>query len=308
MNGRRFQYDAEGKLQADGLRVYRWNDRDQLLETYGPEGSVSYSYDAFKRRNLKNELGSDVKYLWDKQNVARTIIGSSATDYLFGLSLDDIWSSSTGNITTEYQRDRLNNVITLVGPEGLKKSIAYDEYGRSQQQPTAMAQFGFTGNVEDVNGLVQLRFRYYDPMLGKFISEDFHGSVTQDSNFYTYSSNDPVTLSDPLGLDSHFELLDGIQDTLKKIKDGLAVADCYRAFLIKLLALDPKRSGRASSSEVEQDLRRLQIELQYCLAGIFLPDGIDICPPKDPPQQLPRPDPRQPSYTLPCPQYCSHSE
>jgi len=43
------------------------------------------------------------------------------------------------------------------------------------------------------------RARYYDPMAGRFLSEDpigFDGS----NNFYTYVGNDPINWTDPLGL------------------------------------------------------------------------------------------------------------
>ncbi len=48
-------------------------------------------------------------------------------------------------------------------------------------------------------GLYYYRARYYDPKIGRFISEDpidFLGGI----NFYTYVGNDPSTLADPFGL------------------------------------------------------------------------------------------------------------
>jgi RHS repeat-associated protein len=44
------------------------------------------------------------------------------------------------------------------------------------------------------------RARYYDPSIGRFISEDptqFAGSAT---NFYAYTENNPINLTDPSGL------------------------------------------------------------------------------------------------------------
>jgi RHS repeat-associated protein len=47
--------------------------------------------------------------------------------------------------------------------------------------------------------VLDYRARYYDPSIGRFISEDrikFEGGI----NFYSYAFNDPVDLTDPSGL------------------------------------------------------------------------------------------------------------
>jgi uncharacterized protein RhaS with RHS repeats len=45
-----------------------------------------------------------------------------------------------------------------------------------------------------------LRARYYDPLLGRFVSEDPIG-LSGGVNPYVYAHNDPVNLTDPTGLD-----------------------------------------------------------------------------------------------------------
>ncbi|HID69421.1 MAG TPA: hypothetical protein EYP35_02920, partial [Desulfobacterales bacterium] len=42
--------------------------------------------------------------------------------------------------------------------------------------------------------------RYYDPVTGRFISEDPLGFRGGDVNLYVYASNNPVLFVDPLGL------------------------------------------------------------------------------------------------------------
>lgn len=42
--------------------------------------------------------------------------------------------------------------------------------------------------------------RYYDPSIGRFISEDPIGFKGSGTNFYAYVNNDPIDLSDPFGL------------------------------------------------------------------------------------------------------------
>src|SRR5262249_18756836 len=57
----------------------------------------------------------------------------------------------------------------------------------------------FTGREFDSeSGLLYYRARYYDPKIGRFISEDpitFDGGI----NFYAYVGNNPINLTDPFG-------------------------------------------------------------------------------------------------------------
>ncbi len=45
-----------------------------------------------------------------------------------------------------------------------------------------------------------MRARYYDPAVGRFISEDPLGFDGGDVNLYGYASNSPMMMIDPLGL------------------------------------------------------------------------------------------------------------
>jgi RHS repeat-associated protein len=47
--------------------------------------------------------------------------------------------------------------------------------------------------------LYYMRARYYDPQLGRFLSEDPAG-IAAGLNLYTYAGNDPINQRDPSGL------------------------------------------------------------------------------------------------------------
>ncbi len=55
--------------------------------------------------------------------------------------------------------------------------------------------------MAEPNGFYYMRARYYDPKVGRFISEDPIGFGGGDVNLYAYVQNNPVMRIDPWGLD-----------------------------------------------------------------------------------------------------------
>ncbi|MCS6805892.1 MAG: RHS repeat-associated core domain-containing protein, partial [Blastocatellia bacterium] len=80
----------------------------------------------------------------------------------------------------------------------------YDAYGR----PSALSAVGnpylFTARRYDPEtGFYYYRTRYYDPLVGRFITRDtigMWGDETEFGNGYSYVGNAPVSLTDPFGL------------------------------------------------------------------------------------------------------------
>ena len=67
------------------------------------------------------------------------------------------------------------------------------------QTGTGNNRLKYTGREEDSTGLYYYRARYYDPFIGRFISEDPLGFSAGDVNFYAYVGNNPVNANDPTG-------------------------------------------------------------------------------------------------------------
>jgi RHS repeat-associated protein len=78
------------------------------------------------------------------------------------------------------------------------EQITYDAFGNSSG--SAYTRYTYTGREFDTDtGLYYYRARFYDPVVGRFISEDpigFDGGL----NWYGYVENDPIDFSDPTGL------------------------------------------------------------------------------------------------------------
>jgi len=95
-------------------------------------------------------------------------------------------------------RADVSSAGTVVG------SRRYQVYGavaiQSGQPPSVLA---FTGEIRDENGLVYLRNRWYDPVVGRFVSSDpYSGTALGPTtlNRYVYAEANPARFTDPSGL------------------------------------------------------------------------------------------------------------
>lgn len=106
--------------------------------------------------------------------------------------------------TVEYiHTDALGTPIAVTDASGnLIETSEYEPYGKLLNRPLTDGP-GFTGHVEDAaTGLTYMQQRYYDPVVGRFLSVD---PVTADSvsgsnfNRYWYADNNPYRFVDPDG-------------------------------------------------------------------------------------------------------------
>ena len=76
----------------------------------------------------------------------------------------------------------------------------YDAFDNATN-PSFPTRYQFTGREFDsFSGLQFSRARFYDPRLGRFISEDPIGFAGGDVNLYGYVRNQPYIFRDPMGL------------------------------------------------------------------------------------------------------------
>ncbi|GIW94110.1 MAG: hypothetical protein KatS3mg110_2151 [Pirellulaceae bacterium] len=100
--------------------------------------------------------------------------------------------------------DHLGTVRDLIDSSGnVVNHLRYEAFGRITSETNAAVDFlfAFTGRERDEeSGLFYYRARYYDPAVGRFISEDPLGFAAGDGNLSRYVENLPTGLSDPTGL------------------------------------------------------------------------------------------------------------
>ena len=107
-----------------------------------------------------------------------------------------------GGATNFYEADGLGSVTSLSTSAGaVSQTYTYDSFGNTTTSSGSLTNF-FRYTARDFDSetnLYEYRARYYDPTVGRFLSEDpiqFDGGI----NFYAYTANDPVGLVDPSGL------------------------------------------------------------------------------------------------------------
>jgi RHS repeat-associated protein len=195
-----FTYDSNGSMtnQAGDTRTYDGENRlvsavDGATTTqfvYGPDGA-----------RLKKIVGATTT-LYLGADIEKT--GATWTKYLPG----DAKRINTGAYYWML-RDHLQSVRVETDSTGaIVNSSKYRPFGDRVAGVTTIAEAkGFIGERHDVEtGLIYLNARYYDPVLGRFISADPSDptAIGVGVNRYAYAHNGPIMRYDPSGLKDIF--------------------------------------------------------------------------------------------------------
>ncbi len=229
-----YSYDANGNLQTktnksnNQTTTYTYDADNQLIKITFPNSSfVTYSYDGLGRRIEKNVSGVMTRYVYDGGDILMEYnsVNQLTAYYIHGPGIDEPLSVARDlnhNSTFEsnehffYHTDALGSVTAITDNTGnLVESYQYDSFGNPtiyNSTNTVIPEslignsYLFTGREYDSeSGLYYYRHRYYDPKVGRFISEDpIAGNLTrpQSLNLYPYVENDPENSVDPFGLRS----------------------------------------------------------------------------------------------------------
>jgi len=199
-------YDANGNLASrtdlTGTTTYNWDARNRLIGITGPNVTASFVYDAMNRRISKTINGVSTKYLYDRNDIVQELNGSAVTaTYLRSLYIDEVYAR-LGAAAEYYHTDALGTTLMLTDAAGtVQTTYTYAPFGDTTVTGTASTNpFQLTGRENDGAGLYYYRARYYDPKMGRFVSEDpirFRGGI----NFYQYVLANPLRFVDPLGLE-----------------------------------------------------------------------------------------------------------
>ena len=119
---------------------------------------------------------------------------------LNGPGVDDhLRQTNTTTGVSYFLTDHLGTTSALTDSTGtVVETLNYDSFGNNAG--STRTRYTYTGRERDPDtGLVYYRARFYDPQLGRFISEDPIG-LDGGINYYAYVENSPLNYVDPWGL------------------------------------------------------------------------------------------------------------
>ena len=223
---------------------YGYDHKNRLIEVLIEENgqvtsTVTYAYDANNNRIQTNADGKITQYVVDNNNSLSQVIaelnqnGQVNVAYLHG---DDLISQYRGNDIRYYHYDGLGSTRTLTAPNAtVTDSYYFSAFGQLQEQTgETKNNYLYTGEQIDPNtGNYYLRARHYNPAIGRFLSMDSFGGLSQNPTTlhkYLYANVDPVNMIDPTG---HFSLgsfgtsntIRGILTTMKRGERLLDILD-----------------------------------------------------------------------------------
>ncbi len=218
-----YSYDPRGNNtgRSDGTTITY--DTSNLITSakVGSGPLVTYSYDTNKRIVARTTNNVTTRYQYDgdrvsaETDVTGTILVAYSYDQkgqLISQTRKDVTNPSGSNKTYYYHYDNHGSVTSLTDPAGsVVKSYTYDPYGNVLSET---GEIGLTNNYtysgywqDQTTKLFMLKARAYDPTIGRFLTidpnpsnDDFKQDNVLSTNYYLYTSNNPISRIDPLGM------------------------------------------------------------------------------------------------------------
>lgn len=217
-----FSWDANGNLQSktagNTTTFYLWDSQNHLVEA--DQGATQatatpiakYTYDVNGNRVMKVEPGKVTTYRFDSNQANAQVVEEDVTQANVTTVTTYAWSNDgklIGMNVNGQQRypvmDAQGSVMALTDDSGnITDTWTYDAFGNQTSRTGATVNpFRYTSEyTDDTIGLQYNRARWYDPQVGRFISQDtFIGHLEQpiSLNKYTYTNDNPVNGTDPSG-------------------------------------------------------------------------------------------------------------
>lgn len=202
---RTLAYDSRGNVRTLGGLTFTYDYANQPRAVSGST-SGTYKYDGNYKRVKSTTAGETIYNVFDVSGGLVHIDNVTAgekTDYINagGQTIARIVNSTVTYLHT----DHLGSPVAGSNASGtIQWREKFSPFGITDSNPVAnVDQMGFTGHIQDsATGLNYMQARYYDPVIGRFLSTDPVGFVEKNTasfNRYLYVNNNPYMYVDPDG-------------------------------------------------------------------------------------------------------------
>ncbi len=176
----------------------------------GARGAANgnYTYDGNLKRVKSVVNGKTIYNIYDASGTLVHVHDVSANQQTSYVSVNGMTVARIGNnfIPSYVHNDHQGSPRMMSSNSGaaLGGSV-YTPFGEEWQVAAPPDQAGYTGHLKDsATGLNYMQARYYDPVIGRFLSVDpvtfmDSGGDPRYFNRYAYTANDPINATDPTG-------------------------------------------------------------------------------------------------------------
>ena len=198
-----------GEDREKNSYVYEFDELNRMEKIYRGDGKwAEYEYDGTSVRVGKTvgTAASTETETTKYYNMGATVLNEVSseegnTTNLIGAGIEARMSVTGSSITSAYflQKNAHGDVTAAISGTERVATYDYDAFGNTLVEEGEINNpIRYSGEyLDEESGLIYLRARYYDPSVGRFISED---PIRDGMNWYAYCGNSPVMMVDPSGL------------------------------------------------------------------------------------------------------------
>jgi RHS repeat-associated protein len=209
--------------EEDG--IYGYDARNRLVSVTQGDTNISYTYNGAGQRVSKTTDEESYTYLYEYDKIV--LEKDSSNSYARNLYGSTLISRVVDNAKAYYLYNGHGDVVKLVTSGQVVASYEYDAFGNILEESGSFANpYRYSGYYyEAATGLYDLKARFYDADIARFMQEDTYLGRPSDPlslNLYSYVLNNPLRYWDPTG---HWEAGDsalplGVQREILTLTDA----------------------------------------------------------------------------------------
>ena len=240
VDGFSYIWDDNGNLHDDGVREYSYDHANRLTTVEIDYDDYEFAYNGLGDRLRQAVNGVPIDYTLDLAAGLTQVLSNGDNAYLYGVGRigeqqPEGWQYHLG--------DALGSVRQFAeSSAAVALAQAFQPFGtRLSMSAPLNSIYGFAGEQRDGTGLVYLRARHYDPVVGRFATADAwagnpHTPITL--NRFIYGGANPIMNVDPSGrwictvasLLANPSCVEWTEDALSKLESSGAIGRSLLGF------------------------------------------------------------------------------